>query len=184
MRWIQGRGLCTACYAAARYIPKAKRPPKPLEPCVVCGKPDRLVRGRCQRDYAILRRREAGIEPRKVADPCRECGAKHFARGLCEEHYYAAARLAAGMTPRAPRVDCTDCGAPGAGGPVTGLCPKCYQSWYNRTKRGRDVPRPSKPKPQPRIQIGEWLERDGITVVHWPKGVPCPICDAESAQAA
>lgn len=36
-----------------------------------------------------------------------------------------------------------------------------------------------------RNSYGEWIQReDGVTIVHWPRGVSCPICTAASARVA
>lgn len=146
------------------------------------GKPPRL----CSVDGCQERHHGKGFCNRHYKTPpgprCSKCAHLAVARGMCNRHYRAAMRV---RKPRPPRPECTRCGVPNAG-PQTKLCALCYHVEYNRTKRGRK-PRQFRPTPPPRIAVGEWIDRkDGVTVVHWPKGVSCSTCGtgAVSAEAA
>lgn len=142
-----------------------------------CDHPVKHARGMCQRCYTRWRRYDTS----RPSCCTHDCGSPAYALGLCYNHYRSARSE---RKERAPRHPCTECGLH-PGGQRSGLCDRCYHNWYNRNVRRRRPKAAPKPAPEPRIEFGEWITRgDGVTVVHWPKGVECPICDAVSAQVA
>lgn len=144
--------------------------------CSECGKPHH-ARGLCTTHY----RQWLRTTPDRAS--CTRCDTPAEALGLCNAHYLARQRVNRPRRARPQPRPCTNCAqAPGRIG--SGLCTRCYNAWYHQNVRKANRPQPA-PAPTPRVEVGEWIDRgDGVTVVHWPKGVACPVCDADSARAA